>query len=83
MSQFSPLARATGPSSFVQTDDMESFVRTQAGLASRANDWVDFSRGMGEEIEAPNRQATEASAMHEMAMRKQYQAWLAYMCAAG
>ncbi len=69
--------------SFVQTDDMEAFVRTQAGLASRASDWVDFSRGMGEEIEAPNRRATEASAMHEMAMRKQYQAWLAYMCAAG
>ena len=30
--------------SFVQTDDLESFVRTQRGLQSRQTDWVDIAR---------------------------------------
>ena len=65
--------------SFVQTDDMEAFARTQAGLASRANDWVDVSRGLGEEVADPDRNATEGSAMHELVVRQQYAAWLRYM----
>jgi hypothetical protein len=65
--------------SFVQTDDMESFVRTQKGLRSRATDWVDISRGMG--AEEPDREynATRGAAVHELAMRAQYKAWLGYM----
>jgi phenylpropionate dioxygenase-like ring-hydroxylating dioxygenase large terminal subunit len=65
--------------SFVQTDDIEAFVRTQKGLRSLASDWVDISRGLG--VEEPDRElnATRASAMHEMAMRAQYKAWLGYM----
>jgi phenylpropionate dioxygenase-like ring-hydroxylating dioxygenase large terminal subunit len=65
--------------SFVQTDDLEAFVRTQKGLRSRANDWVDISRGLG--AEEPDRalNATCALATHEMAMRAQYRAWLGYM----
>jgi len=68
--------------SFVQTDDLESFRRTQAGLRSNQSDWIDFSRGMGEEEADPYYNATRESAMHEMAIRAQYQAWLHYMCEA-
>jgi phenylpropionate dioxygenase-like ring-hydroxylating dioxygenase large terminal subunit len=65
--------------SFVQTDDLEAFVRTQKGLCSRATDWIDLSRGLG--AEEPDRalNATRALATHEMAMRAQYRAWLGYM----
>ena len=35
--------------SFVQTDDLESFTRVQKGLRSQGTDWVDISRGLGEE----------------------------------
>jgi len=65
--------------SFVQTDDIEAFVRTQKGLRSLASDWVDISRGLG--AEEPDRElnATRGSAMHEMVMRAQYKAWLGYM----
>jgi hypothetical protein len=65
--------------SFVQTDDIEAFVRTQKGLKSRATEWVDISRGLG--AEEPDRElnATRGSAMHEMTMRAQYKAWAGYM----
>lgn len=65
--------------SFVQTDDVESFVRTQKGLRSQATDWVDISRGLG--AEEPDRalNATRGAAVEELAMRAQYKAWLNYM----
>jgi len=65
--------------SFVQTDDVESFVRTQKGLRSQATDWVDISRGLG--AEEPDRalNATRGAAVEELAMRAQYKAWLSYM----
>ena len=65
--------------SFVQTDDLEAFVRTQEGLQSRMTDWVDISRGLG--AEEPDREfnATRGSAMHEMVVRAQYRAWVGYM----
>ena len=65
--------------SFVQTDDIEAFVRIQKGLQSRATDWVDISRGLGDEEPDRELNATRGSAMHEMAMRAQYKAWLGYM----
>jgi hypothetical protein len=65
--------------SFVQTDDIEAFVRIQKGLASHATDWVDISRGLGDEEPDRELNATRGSAMHEMAMRAQYKAWLGYM----
>src|SRR5260370_38556751 len=52
-------------SSFVQTDDLESFVRAQKGLRSRATD---------RELNA-----TRALATHEMVVRAQYKAWLGSM----
>ena len=65
--------------SFVQTDDLESFVRTQKGLQSQHTDWVDISRGLG--AEEPDRElnATRGLATHEMVVRAQYRAWVGYM----
>jgi len=65
--------------SFVQTDDLEAFVRTQKGLASRMTDWVDISRGLGDEEPDRALNATRALATHEMVVRAQYRAWLGYM----
>jgi benzoate/toluate 1,2-dioxygenase alpha subunit len=68
--------------SFVQTDDLESFTRIQSGLRSQASDWVDISRGLGEEEPDRELNATRELATHEMVMRAQYSAWLEYMQAA-
>lgn len=67
--------------SFVQTDDLEAFRRTQAGLRSDGSEWIDISRGLGEEEIDSHYNATSESAMHEMAIRAQYEAWLNYMTA--
>ena len=69
--------------SFVQTDDLESFTRAQKGLRSHATDWVDISRGLGEEEPDRELNATRALATHEMVVRAQYKAWLGYMREAG
>ena len=68
--------------SFVQTDDLEAFVRCQEGLRSQMTDWVDISRGLGAEEADREMNATRGSAMHEMVVRAQYRAWLGYMCEA-
>ena len=65
--------------SFVQTDDLEAFVRVQNGLRSRGGDWVDISRGLGEEEPDRETNATRELATHEMVVRAQYRAWLDYM----
>ena len=65
--------------SFVQTDDLESFTRIQSGLRSEASDWVDISRGLGEEEPDRALNATRELATHEMVVRAQYSAWLEYM----
>jgi hypothetical protein len=65
--------------SFVQTDDLESFVRAQKGLQSLQSDWVDISRGLGHEEPDRELNATRGLATHEMVVRAQYKAWLGYM----
>ena len=65
--------------SFVQSDDLESFTRTQSGLGSDLTDWVDISRGLGDEEPDRELNATRALATHEMVVRAQYKAWLGYM----
>jgi benzoate/toluate 1,2-dioxygenase subunit alpha len=65
--------------SFVQTDDLESFARAQQGLRSRFTDWVDISRGLGDEEPDRELNATRGLATHEMVVRAQYKAWLGYM----
>jgi phenylpropionate dioxygenase-like ring-hydroxylating dioxygenase large terminal subunit len=68
--------------SFVQSDDLESFTRAQAGLASLMNDWVDISRGLGAEEADESCGGARGLATHEMAVRAQYAAWRDYMCEA-
>ena len=65
--------------SFVQTDDIEAFVRAQKGLRCLAPEWVDISRGLGAEEPDHELNATRGSAMHEMVVRAQYKAWVGYM----
>ena len=65
--------------SFVQTDDLESFVRSQKALHSNLNEWVDISRGLGDEEADRELNATRGLATHEMVVRAQYKAWLGYM----
>lgn len=65
--------------SFVQTDDLESFVRAQKGLRSLATDWVDISRGLGAEEPDSEVNGLRGLATHEMVVRAQYKAWLGYM----
>jgi benzoate/toluate 1,2-dioxygenase subunit alpha len=67
--------------SFVQTDDVEAFVRTQRGLESLGTDWVDISRGLGAEEYDKTNNVTKELATHEMAVRAQYKAWVNYMTA--
>jgi benzoate/toluate 1,2-dioxygenase subunit alpha len=67
--------------SFVQTDDVEAFVRCQRGLQSRGSEWVDLSRGLGVEEHDTASQVTRELATHEMAVRAQYKAWVSYMTA--
>jgi phenylpropionate dioxygenase-like ring-hydroxylating dioxygenase large terminal subunit len=66
-------------SSFVQTDGLESVVRAQKGLRSLGTDWVDISRGLGDEEPDRELNATRALATHEMVVRAQYKAWTGYM----
>ncbi len=74
--------------SFVQSDDVEAFGRAQAGLASRASEWIDISRGLGrEETLAPAPGSGEPPVLagpstDEAIVRGQFKAWLSYMCAA-
>jgi benzoate/toluate 1,2-dioxygenase alpha subunit len=65
--------------SFVQTDDLEAFRRAQEGLQSLGTDWVDISRGLGEERPDDHYNAVGELATHEMAVRAQYDAWAGYM----
>lgn len=65
--------------SFVQTDDVESFVRAQKGLRSLATDWVDISRGLGDEEPDREQNAIRGAAVQELSVRAQYKAWLGYM----
>ena len=63
----------------LRTRSRESFARAQQGLRSRLTDWVDISRGLGEEEPDRELNATRALATHEMVVRAQYKAWLGYM----
>lgn len=72
--------------SFIQTDDVEAFVRCQNGLQVRDPEWVIFARGVGSEV--PDRNPANAggvrtdSGVSELPMRNQYRAWVKYMCGA-
>ena len=57
---------------------LPSFARAQVGLSSHLSDWVDISRGLGDEQE-DECGGMRGLATHEMAVRAQYAAWRDYM----
>ena len=66
--------------SFVQTDDIESFVRTQKGLRSLADRLGrHFARPRRRRSRIATYNATRGPSVDELAMRAQYKAWLGYM----
>ena len=69
-----------GSGSPVLTDDLEVYERTQTGLHTDGNPWVDYARGAGRDIDdgAMQRGATGTS---EIAIRNQFAAWREYMVA--
>lgn len=65
------------PSSIVTTDDHEIFERIQQSLTSGSGEWVDWSRGLGNEV--PFEGGRSAEGTNELPMRNQHQAWAEYM----
>ena len=64
----------------VRADRRSGVLRARAkGLRSLGTDWVDISRGLGDEEPDRELNATRALATHEMVVRAQYKAWTGYM----
>lgn len=70
--------------SFIQTDDVEAFVRCQRGLEVRNPEWVIFARGVDREAPDPDPRNAGGirtdTGVSELPMRNQYRAWVKYMC---
>lgn len=70
--------------SFIQTDDVEAFVRSQRGMQAQRPEWVIFARGLDKEVPDPlprNAGGTRTdTGVSELPMRNQYRAWVKYMC---
>ncbi len=66
---------------FINTDDIEIFVRAQAALnAAHHLVWLDLSRGMASErVEPDGERISEAA--HEVPQRSMYRAWRQFMSA--
>ncbi len=65
-------------SSFVQTDDIESFRRVQDGLATQGNDWCLIARGLKRE-KWNNRGVGYGDRSNEIGNRNVYRNWVNFM----
>ena len=65
--------------SFVQTDDLESFMRAQKGLRSHVPTGSTSRAGLATRSRTASSTPRAALATHEMVVRAQYTAWLGYM----
>jgi phenylpropionate dioxygenase-like ring-hydroxylating dioxygenase large terminal subunit len=65
------------PSSIVTSDDHEIFERIQQSLATGGQEWADWSRGLGREVDLDGGRTGEGT--NELPMRNQHRAWLDYM----
>ena len=65
-------------SSFVQTDDIESFRRVQDGLATQGNDWCLLARGIKRE-KWNNRGVGFGNRSNEIGNRNVYRNWVNFM----
>jgi len=65
------------PSSIVTSDDHEVFERIQDALEFGTTEWLDWSRGIHDEVVTND--ATSGVGTNEVAMRNQHRAWADYM----
>jgi phenylpropionate dioxygenase-like ring-hydroxylating dioxygenase large terminal subunit len=69
------------PASMIASDDSDVFSRCQAAMREGGSDWLDFSRGYGQDQPGPDN--TLIGHASELPMRAQHAAWVRYMAAAG
>lgn len=72
---YSRLINSSG--SMVGPDDLEAYMRIQAGLASNGSDWIEMYRQFGQDQELSDR--IIGGGTSDLDMRTQYSAWKAYM----
>lgn len=68
-----------GAGSPVLTDDLEVYERMQTGLHTTGNQWVDYARGIGRDIDTGDGTQRGGTGTSEIANRNQFSAWLNYM----
>lgn len=69
-----------GTASWVLTDDLEVYGRVQQGLSAAQPEWVNLSRGVGTDV--PDGELLRGgTGTSEIFIRRQFDAWLRYMCA--
>lgn len=68
-----------GTASWVLTDDLEVYGRTQEGLKGQLQDWVYLGRGAGQDVDEGNGLTRGVAGTSEIAMRTQHAAWKQYM----
>jgi phenylpropionate dioxygenase-like ring-hydroxylating dioxygenase large terminal subunit len=71
-----------GTASFVLTDDLEVYERIQRGLSAAGTDWVNLSRGFGNDVADVHDTRRGGTGTSEIFIRNQFAAWLSYMSAA-
>jgi phenylpropionate dioxygenase-like ring-hydroxylating dioxygenase large terminal subunit len=72
-----------GTASWVLTDDLEVYARTQRGLSAAQPEWVYLGRGYGGDLGEPDGARRGATGTSEIFIRSQFAAWLRYMTAEG
>jgi phenylpropionate dioxygenase-like ring-hydroxylating dioxygenase large terminal subunit len=72
------LSTANSPASLISSDDLEIFERCQIGIMNDGTDWLDLSRGRGQEDSGEDNSML-AKGTSELTMRNQLKAWLSYM----
>lgn len=72
------LTNLCSPYSMIFGDDLAIFERCQAGLSNALPEWIDVSRGLGQEQRRPDG-ALESAGLSEVPQRAQLAAWLQAM----
>jgi phenylpropionate dioxygenase-like ring-hydroxylating dioxygenase large terminal subunit len=68
-----------GTASWVLTDDLEVYERTQEGLTGKLEDWVYLGRGAGRDRPDEKGMVRGDTGTSEIAIRQQFAAWKHYM----
>ena len=70
-----------GTASWVLTDDLEVYERIQCGLGATGCEWVNLSRGFGNDVSDHHETKRGGTGTSEIFIRNQFDAWLQYMSA--